>query len=86
MQRVIIPILLSLMLIAFGTTGILIFSHKGVKKTTSSSTTRRVIRPLYGVNTSNKYIRDVDTLFSVGDTILLDLRGISFDNECIILK
>jgi hypothetical protein len=49
-------------------------------------TTKRVVRPAWGANVNIKVIRNVDTMFSVGDTIRLDMTGISSINEAVILK
>lgn len=55
-------------------------------ETHDASEIRRVVRPVWGVNQNIKTIRWVDTMYQVGDTIRLDIRGLSSIPEAIIVK
>lgn len=46
----------------------------------------RVVQPTVGVNKTLKVVRYVDTLYQVGDTVQVDLTGISGVNEAVIIK
>lgn len=55
-------------------------------ETHDASEMKRVVRPAWGVNQNIKTIRWVDTMYQVGDTIRLDIRGLSSIPEAIIVK
>ena len=55
-------------------------------ETHDASEVKRIVRPAWGVNQNVKVIRWVDTMYQVGDTIRLDIRGLSSIPEAIIVK
>lgn len=53
----------------------------------NNTTARRVVRPAYGVNNNVKIIRNIDTLYEIGDTVRVeDIGGLSSINEVVIIK
>lgn len=68
------------------TLAIALVSCDQAEETHSPSEIRRLVRPAWGVNHNVKIIRWVDTMYQVGDTIRLDMRGLSSVPEAIILR
>lgn len=50
-------------------------------------TRKRVVRPVWGINNNVKLIRNIDTMYAVGDTVRVDgIEGLSSVPEVVIVK
>lgn len=73
-------------LLSILTLAVILVSCGKVEETHADYEAKRIVRPAWGVNQNIKVIRWVDTMHQVGDTIRLDMRGLSSIPEAIIVK
>lgn len=52
----------------------------------SSSSVKRFVRAVHGMNTDVKLIRYIDSSYKVGDTVLVNMEGISRVNKAVIVQ
>lgn len=68
------------------TLAVILIACGKAEETHADYETKRIVRPAWGVNHNIKVIRWMDTMYQVGDTIRLDMRGLSSIPEAIIVK